>query len=266
MQIGIITVDGRPVGTISLGTAVEPELFEEDVPAPGLAPSRSPHSRHRHAGGATESHPVKQRFGGEGDTDTPAERKLDLPPSDPVSGDRVHGRFAEARNRARQELEEKPWLNEKAMHIFAGENPHPVAATALWESAINRAAVRGTSLEAQLRRHASSGKDEGGYYAGYNSVVSPEVRKTLEGARDRALNYSNVSGYATDNSSGDLAAREQASGSFLHRSTYNREHFFAPGSSQPVNREKWRAMVHDSETVKAAERATPVFDPQTMAP
>jgi hypothetical protein len=105
----------------------------------------------------------------------------------PTGGSRVYGRFAEARDRAREELTAKPWLNDKAMHIFAGENPDPDASTALWEETINRAAVRGTSIEQELR-HTS----EGGYFAGWREHVSPETRKVLEESRDRALHYYNV--------------------------------------------------------------------------
>jgi hypothetical protein len=61
---------------------------------------------------------------------------------------------------------------------------------------MNRADMMGTSLEHELRRTS-----EGGYYKGYRSNVSAESRAMIEQNIDAALGGSNVSNYATDNSS-----------------------------------------------------------------
>jgi len=146
------------------------------------------------------------------------------------------------RARFKRELEEKPWLREKIKHISLGENQDPNANLAVIETMMNRAVVRGTSLEAQARRHASSGVDEHGYYAGYAAGYSQSKGEMAEGNISRALSNSNISGYATDNSSGALAAREIASGSFKHHGTINGESFFSPGHAEPAFRDTWQEL------------------------
>jgi hypothetical protein len=259
MQIGLITLDGRIVGNVTWSDDAD-DAFWGGAPEGAVAGAPLDAGGERHHRGADGEPRHRHRDGGGRERDDRDYPDLKLSPPGPLAGDHVSGEFAAARDRARAELAAKPWLNEKAMHIFAGENRDPTASTALWESAINRMAVRGTSLEKELRRHASSGKDEGGYYAGYASHVDPHTRQVLEASRDRALSYSNVSNYATDNSSGALAARERASGSFLHRSTYNHEHFFAPGHAEPALRDQWRRMMYGSEVAKEAEKTAKAMD------
>src|ERR1035437_564041 len=234
MHIGVITVDGYDVGTVTFtfGDPSDAPASVGVVPRAMDAPIGGHHahgaighavSGHRSTRMAHESHQEALKHHGHrhgpGHYPRGEERKggeVNIKDDVAVGGDRVYGKFAEARDKARQELKDKPWLNEKAIHIIAGENPDPKAATAIWEETINRAAVRGTSVEHEMRRTI-----EGGYYEGYRAGVSPETRKGIEEARDRALSHSNVSNYATDNSSGGLAARENASGSFTQKSVYN---------------------------------------------
>jgi hypothetical protein len=251
VQIGSITIGGRIVGSVTLLTDT---LSPDSVRAPTLAsyetmdaapgsvgrseydPGTLPSPRH-HAG--PDRGDVKGAY---------PEVHVGNPTS--VGVGRVYGRLAEARDKARQEIKDKPSLNEKAMHIFAGENDDPAAATALWEETINRAAVRGTSLEQELR-HTS----EGGYFAGWRDQVSPETRKVLEESRDRALNYSNVSNYATDNSSGGLAERDRESGHFTEKNFLNREHFFGPDNRIPAHQRAYHDLVNESEAGRAADPA-----------
>ena len=72
---------------------------------------------------------------------------------------------------------------------------------------MNRAEVRGTSLEAQAKWHES----EGGYYQqgnmGSGALENAAHRAILEQSLKNVLGGSNISNYATDNASGDLAAR-----------------------------------------------------------
>jgi hypothetical protein len=250
LQVGLITVDGRAVGFIALegGTNPQPDNVTQASPLlqnaafmtdDGLSASRNlpGYGGHRTARGQDGTGHGGDRYTG---------RQVEGSAS-PVGGDRVYGGFAEARDRARAELKANPDLNEKAMHIFAGENPDPDASTALWEETINRMAVRGTSLEKELRTTR-----EGGYYEGWRDEVSPSTRKTLEASRDRALNYSNVSNYATDNSSGDLARRDRESGHFTEKQVLNREHFFGPDNRIDAHQKAYNKLVAESEAQRAA--------------
>jgi hypothetical protein len=136
-----------------------------------------------------------------------------------------------AMDRARfaKELENNPALREKILGIAAGENKDPTAALSVIESMMNRASQRGTTLEQAARLT----RERGGYYAGYDpgSLRRPEIRKRMEDALQRALGGSNASDFATDNSSGGLAARERRSGSFRFHKGYGGESFFSPGTS-----------------------------------
>jgi hypothetical protein len=161
------------------------------------------------------------------------------------------------RERFRKELAEKPWLKEKFAGISLGENQDRTANLAVQETAMNRAVVRGTSLETQLRRHRHSGKDEGGYYAGYANSYSPEKRQMFEDNLERALGGSNVTDYATDNASSWLAEKNKATGRFTHHRDFNRESFFSPGHAEPVLRDRWRAL---RQKVRQYENPDPSVD------
>jgi hypothetical protein len=167
------------------------------------------------------------------------------------------------RSRLKQELEEKPWLREKIKRISLGENQDPRANTAVQETMFNRAIVRGTSLEAQAKRHRSSGVDERGYYAGYAAHYSAEKGQMADRNLDQVLKGSNITGYATDNSSGNLAARERASGSFKHHQTINGESFFSPGSAQPALRDRWQNLNKRATEFETNKKAVKAIDPST---
>lgn len=160
------------------------------------------------------------------------------------------------RARFAKELEAKPWLKEKIKHISLGENQDPTANTAVIETMMNRAAVRGTSLEQQAKRHRSSGVDEGGYYAGYASGYTADKGAMADRNIAAALRGSNVTNYATDNSSGNLAAREIASGAFRHHKTINGESFFSPGSAEPAFRDRWQSMKKRAQEHEQTKQST----------
>jgi hypothetical protein len=152
---------------------------------------------------------------------------------DKVGDDKVGGAFD--RSRFARELETKPWLKDKIFQLAAGEDRPSkgeslLANQAVMETMMNRAAVRGTDLETQARWF---GREPGGYYAGRPSHLSELERTNSEANLRKVLGGSNITDYATDNSSGGLAARERATGKFKFHRAFNRESFFSPGWAEP---------------------------------
>lgn len=264
MQVGIITIGGRQVGVIMQGqdsvdtdTPPMPDYDDrggnsqlgDDVPGSrdpegnGTIRRRShsgrsggsPEHRERRAPTAQSSDGMDAYGDGDGGKSRAKEKYTDTPYGVGKGNPFDRARFA-------RELEEKPWLREKIKHISLGENQDPTANLAVIETMMNRAAVRGTSLEQQAKRHRTSGKDEGGYYAGYAPSYSPSQGALADRSIDKALMGSNVTNYATDNSSGALAAGEKQNGRFVHHKDFNRESFFSPGSAEPAFRSKWQQM------------------------
>jgi hypothetical protein len=146
--------------------------------------------------------------------------------------------LAQARSKFADELRAKPWLRQKFLQIMYNEQgSHPQGTQSVAETALNRAIIRGTSLERQLKWH---GHERGGYYqVGNMGRGSEKYMAQLNRALDNALAGSNIADYATDNSSGDLARRERASGKFRYRSGYHGETFFAPGWGEPQFSRAW---------------------------
>jgi hypothetical protein len=160
-----------------------------------------------------------------------------------ATGDSVAGmRGGIDRSRFSVELAQNPGLHDKIMRIAANEQgSHQQGTQAVLESMMNRAEVRGTSLEAQAKWHES----EGGYYQqgnmGVSALENAFHRAILEQSFKNVLGGSNISNYATDNSSGSLAAGEIKSGRFLFCSTYGGETFSVPSQrEQPQNARRWR--------------------------
>jgi hypothetical protein len=154
-----------------------------------------------------------------------------------VKGGYVRGGGIIDRSQFVNEMRDKPWLRQRAMEIAANEegtNPH--GTQMIIESAMNRAQVRGTSLEKQLRWTS-----EGGYYddaRGHGRAVataaSPQGKAILGRSVDNALGGSNAAEYATDNSSGGMAEREARSGKFKFiKKTPQGDTMFSPGSAEP---------------------------------
>ncbi len=272
-KVGDVTMDGLIVGSIILtrGTLfplapderADPTPTEQQIGEPGErarhhddAPEQRRHRDHAHTDNDRHQAP-RQRFGGEGDTDPLPPRTVgrDVPVSArPVDGDRVYGRFAEARDRARAELAAKPWLRDKVLRIAANEQgQHPLGTQGVLETMMNRAAVRGTDVETQAKWH---GGESGGYYAmgsmGRGALENPHSRAILNESLERVLGGSNITSNATDNSSSTLAAREKATGSFRHHLDVNGESFFSPGSAEPVLRDRWARLNYEAFAMKAA--------------
>jgi hypothetical protein len=269
MQVGFITVDGMKVGNVTLTESGVKDHFTsdiDDVPE-GRAgdPQHSPHPGGRHHAPEHAAHPgahMRDRVHNAVTHGTAAHLSdrahhhtgHAAPPVNIAPGDRVHGQFAAARDRAREELASKPWLREKVLRIAANEQgSHPLGTQGVLETMVNRAAVRGTSLEAQAKWHRS----EHGYYQegslGRGALENPHSRAILNESLERVLQGSNATAGATDNSSSSLAAREKASGSFRHHRDINGESFFSPGSAEPALRDRWQRLNYESNAMQAAE-------------
>jgi hypothetical protein len=266
-SIGVITLGGHQVGvvTYAVGEAdkdtpdLYPDLYDESLS--GHPPGSEPEPRGPGGVGEYRSGPT-HHYPGHGDHSDHTEHRSrdsadvgDIPYS-PSGNPFDRARFA-------KELKDKPWLREKMAHISLGENQDPRANLAVIETMMNRAVVRGTSLEAQVRRHKSSGVDEHGYYAGWAPSFSFDKRAMFEHNLGEALGeggkgQSNISRYATDNSSGGFADGEAASGRFNRHMTINGESFFSPGSAEPAFRDRWQMLNRRaSETPVAAAPAAP---------
>lgn len=278
MQVGMVTIDGMMVGIVEINLSEDTDIkpnFEGYNPSGRAEGSDTGKGFHHHglghsrpSHGADREHRNQHHFPGHSHHPAPGrhhhpghdqqrsrgdDKSYDIPYSS-TGNPFDRSRFA-------AELEAKPWLKEKIKHISLGENQDPRANAAVLETMMNRAIVRGTSLEAQARRHHSSGVDEGGYYAGYAPGYSNEKSEMVDRNMANALRGSNITGYATDNSSGSLAAREIASGSFKHHGTINGESFFSPGHAEPKLRERWRELNKKAQEHERAKVATPVIDP-----
>jgi hypothetical protein len=204
-------------------------------------------------GPATGGGGAGHRGGSEGQEESgPPATAADMGPLGSLIGGTVAGRFAEGRLRAIQELKNKPWLKEKLFQVAAGEDrpragPSGQAFQSVLEETVNRAVLRGTSVE-----HEARFTREGGYYAGVPSHLSTTERQYAERAlKDVLEGKSNLSGYATDNSSGALAARETRTGAFIPTSRYHGESFFGPGRAERVLSKRWRRYVEEAKRAKA---------------
>jgi uncharacterized membrane protein YgcG len=170
-----------------------------------------------------------------------------------------NGTLAEQRQRLAEEFKSNPGLRAKIMRIAANEQGrHPQGTQAVMESLFNRALVRGTSLEQAARWFRG---ERGGYYQmgsmGRGALENPASRAILERSLANTLAGSNIANYATDNSSGSLAASERATGKFRFRQGYTGETFFAPGSAEPGLAHKWDRWHANILRSEEAHGATP---------
>jgi hypothetical protein len=150
------------------------------------------------------------------------------------------GQLWSDRGRFARELAGNPRLRDKVLRIAYNEQgSDPRGTTGIIESMMNRASVRGTNLETQARWH---GGEYGGYYAMGNMGrgTDARARQILNRSLYNALAGSNVSNFATDNSSGGLARREQGTGAFRHAASINGETFFTPGYAERGYIPRWQ--------------------------
>lgn len=267
MQVGIIMLGGRQIGVIMQGQesidTTTPMISDGGPSGNSMLGDDMPEAHDDHEHGAPSGVRRRSRRGSERSAER-RERKPTAQSSDGMDaygdGDGGKSRAKEKdetrydiakgnpfdRSRFERELAEKPWLREKIKRLSLGENKDRTANLAVIESMMNRAAVRGTSLEQQAKRHAQSGLDERGYYAGYAKSYNPDQGAMADRNIDKALQGSNVTDYATDNSSGDLARRTKVNGRFNHHKDFggkgNWESFWSPGNAEPAFRNKWQQM------------------------
>lgn len=297
MQIGVITVNGRQIGTVTQSEGAPdttpPLVSGADIAgaydgpenyslAPQGAQRRQGGGRRRPEGGHHEGHQQRpdHRHGpghyprGEEREKEQRQKKQEQREREKPAGNIPYSSSGNPFDRARfaKELEEKPWLKEKMAHIALGENQDPNANLAVIETMMNRAVVRGTSLEQQAKRHRSSGKDEGGYYAGWAPHYSDQKKAMFDRNLGEALKGSNITNYATDNASGDFARGRIAAGMYKPHTKINGEYFLSPGNAEPAHRDRWQrlnrqAAEHEkSKTAETAAAPAKPFDPETMAP
>jgi hypothetical protein len=99
------------------------------------------------------------------------------------------------------------------LQFSLGENTDPMANRAVIETMMNRASVRKQTLERALK--VTHHRGDGGYYppstpaGGARNMRNAKLRQMAEENLRAVLGGSNVSSYATDNSSGGLAVRDR---------------------------------------------------------
>jgi hypothetical protein len=166
-------------------------------------------------------------------------------------GQGMNPRLAADRERYRIELQNDPALRERFLDImFNEQGRHPEGIQAVAESALNRASVRKTSLRRQLGWHRW--EPHGYYQRGNAGRGRHRHMDALNRALENALAGSNISNFATDNSSGGLASRERRSGRFRYRSGYTGESFFAPGWAEPKFARDWDHWVSGMQGAETA--------------
>lgn len=159
------------------------------------------------------------------------------------------------RSRFATELANNPALLRHLMAISAGENLDPTSNRAVLETTMNRAAMMGTPLAQEARTTG-----QGGYYAGYNphALYDPTTRAMIESNLDAALHGSNVSNYATDNSSGVFAAHRAAIGMYTPTGApINGEWFTVPTRPDARGYAQYAAWRANLPTNQFTESATP---------
>jgi hypothetical protein len=164
------------------------------------------------------------------------------------------------------ELRNNPQLKAQIMRIAANEQGNnPKGTQAVMESLFNRAAVRNTSLAQEAQWHRGGR----GYYQmgsmGRGALENPRSRAMLEQGFNNVVGGSNISNFATDNSSGGLARREMASGRFRFASTYGGETFSSPGTAEPGHARTWQSWSQQMRQ-PAAPATPPPFQTNDIIP
>jgi hypothetical protein len=158
------------------------------------------------------------------------------------------------RSHHRQYLKEHPEVREKLLNVMVGEHgTSELGMQMIAEETMNRADVRGHSLE-RTSRYSS---EPGGYSAGHRHGSAAE-RPGAERALEKALSGSNENNWATDNSSSWLAAKEARGGEFIHTREFEGEHFWTRNNERAAH-EAWknRQMATGGKPVGVTELPAP---------
>lgn len=241
---------GRPA--TAAARAARQAQTSGNQPGTGTSPGTSP-------GTARGTAPVWQ--GG-----TPEVNRTDeLPKRSPG----VSGALQEQRQRFFEALDKNPNLKRKFLAIAANEQGiHPEGTQAVMESLINRAIIRGGSIEGGLARLEKEIRftSEGGYYedaAGqsraWTTVNDPKSRKILEDSYERTRAGGNVSNYGYGNASAGTAKNKITGAEGIRANPtkeINGETFFEPNSDERAyikNYPIWKKKLIDKAAENAAE-------------
>jgi hypothetical protein len=130
-------------------------------------------------------------------------------------------------------------IRDKLLAVMAGEQGMNALGTqAIAEETMNRADVRGQDLGETSKIY---GRERGGYSAGYKpgALNNPKWRAILEDSLEKALQGSNVNNWATDNSSGGLAAKEARGGEFTSTGDPITGEYFWTRNSERAKHAAW---------------------------
>lgn len=177
----------------------------------------------------------------------------------PASGSAQEQALAEQRAKVMEYLDNNPALKEKLFAVAANEQgKHPQGVQAVMEETINRAIVRGGSVEGGIKRLEWETRftSEGGYYEdsrgqgrAWGTIRNKDNRKIFEDAYEKVRAGGNVSKYAYGNASGGLAERRKSGASGISATPtekINGETFFGPNSDEPkyIKRyQQWRQQI-----------------------
>lgn len=211
-------------------TSATPRPAPAPPPAPSVAPSTPAAPRPAPAPPAAPSVPPSTSI-------SPRPTPGTMPSIPGPGGYPTPGGNSLAADRAgyMKELEQNPELKEKVLRLGQNEQgSNPQGTQAVFESMMNRASVRNTTLEQQARWTTERGYYEVGR-AGTNAPISAENRAVLEQSLSNAGAGGNVSNYAYGNASGQTAKNKISGAGGLtaeYRSDFNGETFFGPNSDE----------------------------------
>ena len=225
LKVGDRLTPGQPIGTSGQANGV-PHLHY-DIKRPGQAGYLDPEREHgwvRGRGGVAPQGGLTSPSGG-------VLAKVD--DSAKVSGVTTPGAggggLAADRAKFKAEMDADPALREKVLRIAANEQgKHGLGTQAVIESMMNRASHRGRTL-----RQEAKWTSEGGYYEvgnlGRGALENKEHAAILADSLDKVLKGSNVSDYATDNASQNLAKKRTRNREMEWAAEYGGETFYRPG-------------------------------------
>jgi len=298
MITGSITVDGFVVGRVRVVLKEDPDLIVQSPQGENdgevvasLGPDSAGEDFHPGEFASAGSRPDHDDAAG-----TTRHRGLGSVPPMGTHGPDVHpdvtpdakgggeGGLKNDRAKYLKEMADKPGLASRVLQFSLGENTNPEANQAVIETMMNRASVRHTSLEAQLKY-----VDQGGYYprttgsGGARNLQNARLRAMAEANLRAVMGGSNVSSYATDNSSAGLAVKDRYGAArggghrffWTHdfggdRTTGHRgvESFYSPGFNEPgfmASHSAWKSNLGTSTAVEDQHSEIPYAHGPHMA-